>query len=56
MTLGLASNFSFLKPHDEQLVRLGRLAESYFPGGSKYHSVEASAAGGVTGALDGDAG
>jgi type I restriction enzyme, R subunit len=25
------SNFSFLKPHDEQLVRLGRLAEQYFP-------------------------
>jgi type I restriction enzyme, R subunit len=27
----LASNFSFLKTHDEQLVRLGRLAERYFP-------------------------
>jgi type I restriction enzyme R subunit len=26
-----ASNFSFLKSHDEQLVRLGRLAEQYFP-------------------------
>ena len=25
------SNFSFLKAHDEQLVRLGRLAERYFP-------------------------
>jgi type I restriction enzyme R subunit len=25
------SNFSFLKPHDEQLVRLGQLAERYFP-------------------------
>jgi type I restriction enzyme, R subunit len=25
------SNFSFLKQHDEQLVRLGRLAERYFP-------------------------
>jgi type I restriction enzyme, R subunit len=25
------SNFAFLRPHDEQLVRLGRLAERYFP-------------------------
>jgi type I restriction enzyme R subunit len=25
------TNFGFLKPHDEQLVRLGRLAERYFP-------------------------
>jgi len=27
----LASNFVFLKSHDEQLVRLGQLAERYFP-------------------------
>ena len=26
------SNFSHLKAHDEQLVRLGLLAERYFPG------------------------
>ncbi len=26
-----ASNFNFLKQHDEQLVRLGQLAERYFP-------------------------
>ena len=26
-----SSNFYFLKQHDEQLVRLGRLAERYFP-------------------------
>ncbi len=25
------TNFGFLKPHDEQLLRLGRLAERYFP-------------------------
>jgi type I restriction enzyme R subunit len=31
MVVALASNFSFLKAHDEQLVRLGRLAERYFP-------------------------
>jgi hypothetical protein len=31
MTVPAASNFSFLKVHDEQLVRLGRLAERYFP-------------------------
>ena len=24
-------NFAFLKPHDEQLLRLGALAERYFP-------------------------
>ncbi|MGA2636197.1 hypothetical protein [Methylocella sp.] len=24
------SNFTFLKPHDDQLVRLGALAERYF--------------------------
>src|SRR5688500_18126747 len=27
----LASNFEFLRQHDEQLVRLGLLAERYFP-------------------------
>ena len=27
----ITSNFSFLKTHDEQLVRLGQLAERYFP-------------------------
>jgi type I restriction enzyme R subunit len=27
----LSSNFTFLRAHDEQLVRLGRLAERYFP-------------------------
>jgi type I restriction enzyme, R subunit len=31
MTPTLSSNFGFLKVHDEQLVRLGRLAERYFP-------------------------
>lgn len=31
MSADSISNFSFLKPHDEQLVRLGRLAERYFP-------------------------
>jgi type I restriction enzyme, R subunit len=31
MAAALASNFSFLKAHDEQLVRLGQLAERYFP-------------------------
>lgn len=29
--VALASNFAFLKAHDEQLVRLGMLAERYFP-------------------------
>jgi type I restriction enzyme R subunit len=28
---GLRTNFGFLAQHDEQLVRLGRLAERYFP-------------------------
>src|SRR5260370_18579624 len=31
MAVTFASNFSFLKAHDEQLVRLGQLAERYFP-------------------------
>lgn len=31
MQVAPSSNFSFLKAHDEQLVRLGRLAERYFP-------------------------
>ena len=31
MQVAPLSNFSFLKAHDEQLVRLGRLAERYFP-------------------------
>jgi type I restriction enzyme R subunit len=31
LPLGLPSNFGFLQEHDEQLVRLGRLAERYFP-------------------------
>jgi len=31
MTPTLSSNFAFLKAHDEQLVRLGALAERYFP-------------------------
>src|SRR5277367_3201697 len=31
MQVAPSSNFSFLKSHDEQLVRLGRLAERYFP-------------------------
>jgi type I restriction enzyme R subunit len=31
MSVAPLSNFSFLKTHDEQLVRLGRLAERYFP-------------------------
>ncbi|MGE3703517.1 MAG: type I restriction-modification system endonuclease, partial [Hyphomicrobiaceae bacterium] len=29
--MGISSNFGFLKAHDEQLVRLGLLAERYFP-------------------------
>lgn len=31
MRAGVASNFGFLAEHDEQLVRLGMLAEQYFP-------------------------
>src|SRR5258706_13533521 len=31
MPSSLASNFTFLRAHDEQLVRLGQLAERYFP-------------------------
>jgi type I restriction enzyme R subunit len=31
MQVAPSSNFAFLKSHDEQLVRLGRLAERYFP-------------------------
>jgi type I restriction enzyme R subunit len=31
MRTGVASNFGFLAEHDEQLVRLGMLAERYFP-------------------------
>jgi type I restriction enzyme, R subunit len=31
MQVAPSSNFWFLKSHDEQLVRLGRLAERYFP-------------------------
>jgi hypothetical protein len=30
---GLTTNFGFLETHDPQLVRLGRLAERYFPEG-----------------------
>src|ERR1700686_4359599 len=31
MATAITSNFGFLIVHDEQLVRLGRLAERYFP-------------------------
>src|SRR5882672_8425187 len=31
MPVGLQTNFGFLAQHDEQLVRLGMLAERYFP-------------------------
>lgn len=31
MTASMQSNFGFLQQHDEQLMRLGRLAERYFP-------------------------
>jgi len=31
MAASIPSNFSFLKVHDEQLVRFGMLAERYFP-------------------------
>jgi len=31
VTLSVQTNFGFLAQHDEQLVRLGRLAERYFP-------------------------
>ena len=30
LAAGVPSNFGFLREHDEQLVRLGRLAERYF--------------------------